>query len=76
VTWCDTTKWIGSLHALLGEKQQALVWLGRALKVGNHNYPRFQRDKNWDKLRSDAEFQTLMQEAQQHWNQYTKLFAD
>jgi eukaryotic-like serine/threonine-protein kinase len=72
----DTAEWIGSLHALLGEKPQALVWLRRTLQVGNHNYPWFQRDKNWDKLRSDPEFQSLMHEAQQHWNQYTKLFGD
>jgi TolB-like protein/predicted Ser/Thr protein kinase len=72
----DTAEWVGSVYALLGEKQKALAWLRRALQVGNHNYPWFQRDKNWDKLRSDPEFQGLMQEAQQHWKQYTKLFGD
>jgi hypothetical protein len=54
---------IGSLHALLGEKQQALVWLRRTLQVGNHNYSWSQRETNWDRLRPDPEFQSLMQES-------------
>jgi tetratricopeptide (TPR) repeat protein len=72
----DTAEWIASIYALLGEKQKSLAWFRRALQVGNHNYPWFQRDKNWDKLRSDSEFQSLMQEAKQHWEQYTQLFGD
>ena len=72
----DTAEWIGSLHALLGEKQQALVWLRRALQVGNHNYPWFQRDKNWDRLSLRPLISKSHGGTQQHWNQYTKLFAD
>jgi serine/threonine protein kinase len=45
----DYAYWTGGIHALLGEKEDALAWLRRAVKVGNHNYPWFQKDK---KLRS------------------------
>jgi eukaryotic-like serine/threonine-protein kinase len=72
----DTAEWIASTYALLGEKEKSLAWFRRTLQVGNHNYPWFQRDKNWDKLRSDPDFQGLLHEAQQHFNEYTKLFGD
>ncbi len=71
----DTAEWTGSVYALLGDKQMALIWLRRAVQLGNHNYPWFQRDKNWDKLRGDPEFQRLMREVEGYWKHYTELFA-
>jgi eukaryotic-like serine/threonine-protein kinase len=70
----DLAEWIGAVYALLGEKEPALAWLRRAVQVGNHNYPWFQRDKNWDKLRGDPEFQRIMSEVESYWNHYKKLF--
>ena len=63
------------MYALLGEKQPALAWLRRAVQVGNHNFPWFQRDKNWDKLRGDAEFQRIMLEVEGYWKHYNELFG-
>jgi serine/threonine protein kinase/TolB-like protein/Flp pilus assembly protein TadD len=71
----DLAEWIGAMYALLGEKPAALVWLRRAVQLGNHNYPWFQRDKNWDKLRSDQEFQRIMREVEGYWKNYQELFA-
>jgi serine/threonine-protein kinase len=71
----DLAEWIGAMYALLGEKQPALAWLRRAVQVGNHNFPWFQRDKNWDKLRGDAEFQRIMLEVEGHWKHYNELFG-
>ena len=71
----DLSEWIGAIHALLGEKQPALAWLKRAVQLGNHNYPWFQRDKNWDKLRGDPEFQRIMSEVEGYWKHYTELFG-
>ena len=70
----DLAEWIGAVHALLGEKEAALAWLRRAVQVGNHNYPWFQRDKNWDKLRGDPEFQRIMAEVEGYWKHYKELF--
>ena len=67
--------WIGGVYAMLGDKKQALAWLRRAVALGNHNYPWFQRDKNWDKLRGDAEFQRIMLEVQGYWKHYNELFG-
>jgi hypothetical protein len=41
----DLAYWTGGIHALLGEREQALAWLRRAVEIGNHNDPRFQKDK-------------------------------
>lgn len=71
----DEVEWIGDIYALLGEKQQAMAFLRRAVKLGDHNYPWFQRDKNWDKLRRDPEFQTLMREVEGYWKQYVHEFG-
>src|SRR3984893_14118531 len=66
----DVAYWTGGIHALLGEKEQALAWLRRAVEVGNHNYPWFQKDKNYDSLRGDPEYQRIMEEVRRHWEEY------
>jgi serine/threonine-protein kinase len=71
----DLAEWIGAVYALLGEKEPALAWLRQAVRVGNHNFPWFQRDKNWDKLRGDPEFQRIMSEVEAYWKHYTELSA-
>jgi serine/threonine protein kinase/Flp pilus assembly protein TadD len=71
----DLAEWIGAVHALLGEKQTALACLRQAVRVGNHNFPWFQRDKNWDTLRGDPEFQRIMSEVEGYWQHYNELFG-
>jgi TolB-like protein/tRNA A-37 threonylcarbamoyl transferase component Bud32/cytochrome c-type biogenesis protein CcmH/NrfG len=71
----DYAEWMGGIYALLGDKPQALVWLKRAVALGDHNYPWFQRDKNYDKLRGDPDFERILREAETHWKQYTQQFA-
>jgi serine/threonine-protein kinase len=71
----DSAYWVGGIYSLLGEKQQALAWLRRAVELGNHNYPWFQRDKNWTNLRSDPEYQRIMDEVRRHWEHYRELFV-
>jgi serine/threonine-protein kinase len=69
----DVAEWIGAIHSLLGNRELALTWLKRAVQLGNHNYPWFQRDKNWDKLRGDPEFQRILQDVESHWKNYQQL---
>ena len=71
----DLAEWIGAVYALLGEKQPALAWLRRAVQLGDHNFPWFQRDKNWDRLRGDAEFERIMGEVEGYWKHYNELFG-
>ena len=71
----DQAYWTGGIHALLGEKEEALAWLRRAVEVGNHNYPWFQKDKNYDSLRGDPEYQRTMEEVRRHWEEYKQVFG-
>ena len=71
----DGAYWIGGVHAMLGDKKQALSWLRRAVALGNHNYPWFQRDKNYSNLRNDPEYQKIMEEVRDHLDQYRKAVA-
>jgi serine/threonine-protein kinase len=55
----DISYWLGSALALLGDEEQALEWLARAIKLGNENYLWFESDPNWASLHDDARFQAL-----------------
>jgi tetratricopeptide (TPR) repeat protein len=71
----DAAYWIGGIHALLGEKQEAITWLHRAVQLGNHNYPWFERDRNWDKLRSDGEYQKIMEHVRADWQEHKREYG-
>jgi serine/threonine-protein kinase len=71
----DGAYWIGGVHAMLGDKKEALAWLRRAVALGNHNYPWFQRDKNYNNLRDDPEYQKIMEEVRDRLEQYRKAIA-
>jgi serine/threonine-protein kinase len=71
----DAAYWAGSMYALLGDRLQAIQWVKRAVELGNLNYPWFQRDKNWDKLRNDPEYQRVMAQVHRQWLQYTTEFG-
>jgi hypothetical protein len=45
------------------------------VEVGNHNDPWFQKDKNYDTLRGNPEYQRIMEEVRQHWEQYKQMFG-
>ncbi|MFY9986768.1 MAG: hypothetical protein WAK31_18530, partial [Chthoniobacterales bacterium] len=66
--------WLGGIHALLGDRQGALDWLKRTVGLGNVNYPWFERDKNYDGLRADPEYQTIMAGVRQRWENYNNEF--
>jgi len=66
----DEAYWLGGVHALLGEKDKALDFLRRAIVLGNQNYPWFLRDKNWDKLRNDPDYQKIMDDVRKRWQGY------
>jgi serine/threonine protein kinase/cytochrome c-type biogenesis protein CcmH/NrfG len=70
----DAAYWIGGIYALLGERKPAIEWLRRAIALGDVNYPWFQRDKTYDKLRSDAEYQSVMADVRSRWESYRQEF--
>jgi serine/threonine-protein kinase len=70
----DQAYWLAGIYALLGDRQPALDWLKRAVEIGDVNYPWFERDKNFDSLRSDPEYQSIMAGVRQRWEAYKKEF--
>jgi serine/threonine protein kinase/Flp pilus assembly protein TadD len=70
----DAAYWLGGIYALLGDREQALDWLKRTAALGDVNYPWFERDKNYDSLRSDPEYQSIMAGVRQRWETYKKEF--
>jgi TolB-like protein/Flp pilus assembly protein TadD len=70
----DGAYWIGGIYALLGDRQQALDWLKRTATLGDVNYPWFERDKNYDSLRSDPEYQSIMASVRRRWEAYKHEF--
>jgi len=71
----DMAYWIGGVHALLGEKESALAWFQHAVDLGNHNYPWFSHDRNYDTLRGDAGYKEILAVARGEWERYRQLFA-
>jgi len=72
----DWAYWMAGIYSMLGDREQALLWLRHAVQQGNHNYPWFQRDKNFDKLRGDPEYQRIMTDVRQKWEEYQQMFAN
>ncbi|HEV2707136.1 MAG TPA: protein kinase [Pyrinomonadaceae bacterium] len=56
----DIAYWLASGYALEGMRDEAFEWLERAIKLGNENRPWFEKDGNWEALRTDARFRELM----------------
>ena len=56
----DVAYWLASAYAMEGERDEALKWLRRAIALGNENKRWFERDKNWDSLREDPEYQEIV----------------
>jgi len=71
----DAAYWVGGIYALLGNRSAALEWLRRTVALGDVNYPWFQRDKNYDSLRADPEYQRIMAEVRQRWESYKNEFT-
>lgn len=61
----DQAYWTGGIYALLGDRQHALAFLRRSVALGNFTYPWFQKDKNYDNLRGDPEYQAIMADVRQ-----------
>jgi eukaryotic-like serine/threonine-protein kinase len=70
----DQAYWTGAIYALLGDRQRALDWLRRAVALGDVNYPWFQKDKNYDSLGADPEYQAIMAEVKKRWEAYKNEF--
>jgi serine/threonine-protein kinase len=60
----DIAYWLATAYAMLGEDDEAFVWLERAINLGNENRNWFEADPNWGPLHDDPRFLALMRRLQ------------
>jgi eukaryotic-like serine/threonine-protein kinase len=70
----DYAYYLAGVYALLGKREESLVWLKRTAALGDVNYPWFERDKNFDGLRNDLEYQAIMAGVKSRWEEYKREF--
>ncbi len=71
--WNDPdVPWLGACnYALIGEKEEALDWLERAVDRGNINYPLLsQNDPLLESIRGEERFKKLMERIKYEWEHF------
>jgi eukaryotic-like serine/threonine-protein kinase len=71
----DYAYYLAGMYALLGKREESLVWLKKTMTLGDVNYPWFERDKNFDGLRNDPEYQAIMAGVKSRWEEYKREFG-
>ena len=51
---------LATYFAVEGDSSEALHWLRRAIYLGNENYPWFQKNPAWNSLRTNADFERIL----------------
>jgi eukaryotic-like serine/threonine-protein kinase len=70
----DAAYWLGGIYTMLGDKPLALEFFQRTAALGFVNYPWFVRDKNYDRLRSDPEYQKILGGIHGRWQSIKNEF--
>jgi serine/threonine-protein kinase len=52
---------LATYFAVEGDSSEALHWLRRAIYLGNENYPWFQKNPAWNNLRTNADFERILE---------------
>jgi serine/threonine-protein kinase len=56
----DVPYWIASAYAMEGEREEAFLWLQKAISLGNENLPWFESNPAWVSLHDDPRFKEIM----------------
>lgn len=56
----DIAYWLATTYAMLGDREDAMKWLERAIDLGNENRTWFESDPNWESYHGDPRFRELM----------------
>jgi len=58
---------LATYFAVEGDSTEALHWLRRAIYLGNENYPWFQKNPAWNNLRTNADFDRILEDLKRAW---------
>jgi eukaryotic-like serine/threonine-protein kinase len=65
---------LASYFAVEGDSSEALHWLRRAIYLGNENYPWFQINPAWNNLRTNADFDRLLEDLKRGFRKNQKTW--
>jgi tetratricopeptide (TPR) repeat protein len=65
---------LASYFAVEGDSTEALHWLRRAIYLGNENYPWFQKNPAWNNLRTNADFERLLEDLKRGFRKNQKTW--
>ena len=65
---------LATYFAVEGDSSEALHWLRRAIYLGNENYPWFQKNPAWNRLRTNADFERILEDMKKGFRKNQKTW--
>jgi eukaryotic-like serine/threonine-protein kinase len=65
---------LASYFAVEGDSSEALHWLRRAIYLGNENYPWFQKNPAWNNLRTNTDFERILEDLKKGFRKNQKTW--
>jgi eukaryotic-like serine/threonine-protein kinase len=65
---------LATYFAVEGDSSEALHWLRRAIYLGNENYPWFQINPAWKNLRTNADFERILEDLKKSFRKNQKIW--
>jgi eukaryotic-like serine/threonine-protein kinase len=65
---------LATYFAVEGDSSEALHWLRRAIYLGNENYPWFQINPAWKNLRTNADFERILEDLKKSYRRNQKTW--
>ncbi len=65
---------LATYFAAEGDSTEALHWLRRAIYLGNENYPWFQKNPGWNNLRTNADFERILEDLKKSFRKNQKTW--
>ncbi len=66
---------LATYFAVEGDSSEALHWLRRAIYLGNENYPWFQKNPAWNNLRTNADFERILEDLKKGFRKNQKTWT-
>jgi len=65
---------LATYFAVDGDSSEALHWLRRAIYLGNENYPWFKKNPAWNNLRTNADFERILEDLKRGFRKNQKTW--
>jgi serine/threonine-protein kinase len=65
---------LATYFAVEGDSTEALHWLRRAIYLGNENFPWFQKNPAWNNLRTNADFERILEDLKKAFRRNQKTW--